>query len=145
MARLLWVYEQLIKNKRLYNSVLMEIRYIPDEDVNYYFRAVDVVVLPYKKIYQSGVLLMAMSHSKPVIVSDLPGMTEIIKDGVNGAVFKTCDKSALARSIIETLSSKSKMKQYASGAYNTTIKRHSWTLVGRLTTEAYKAAVKLRG
>ena len=50
----------------------MDIKFISHSDVPYYYSAADIVILPYRKIYQSGVLMMSLSYKKPVVVSDLP-------------------------------------------------------------------------
>ena len=63
------------------------VRYIKNEEVPLLYAASDLVVLPYERIYQSGVLLMAMSFARAVVVSDIPGMLEIVRDGETGYVF----------------------------------------------------------
>src|SRR5690606_13968506 len=50
--------------------------YVPDEKVNLYFSAADVVVLPYLRASQSGIAHIAMSFGKPVVVSEVGGLKE---------------------------------------------------------------------
>lgn len=50
--------------------------YVPDEKVNMYFSAADVVVLPYLRASQSGIAHIAMSFGKPVVVSEVGGLKE---------------------------------------------------------------------
>lgn len=50
--------------------------YIPDDKVNVYFSAADVVVLPYLRASQSGIAHIAMSFGKPVVVSEVGGLKE---------------------------------------------------------------------
>ena len=42
------------------------------------FSVSDMIIIPYKKIHQSGVILMAMSNGLPVLASNLPGNTQLI-------------------------------------------------------------------
>jgi len=90
------VYEQQIESLGINDRVHTFIRYIENEERELFFKACDCVVLPYRKIFQSGVLLMSMSYGKPVIVSDLDANKEIIHHGKNGLLFKDGDPGALA-------------------------------------------------
>ncbi|AOF82685.1 glycosyl transferases group 1 family protein [Methyloversatilis sp. RAC08] len=91
------LYQRLIEEGGAAERISLNIRYIPDAEIPAFYGAADVVVLPYRKIYQSGVLLMAMSLGTPVVVSDLPGMTAIVEDRRNGLVFSSEDESHLAQ------------------------------------------------
>lgn len=53
-------------------------KWIPDDEVQVYFNACDAVVLPYTEITTSGVVPLAYSFSRPVIVSDIGGLSEIV-------------------------------------------------------------------
>lgn len=96
-------YLELIETLGLTNKVKLHIKYIPDKDVPYFFSAADVVCLPYRKIYQSGVLLYALCYEKIIVCSDLEPFTEIVTDGVNGFVFKAGSVESFA-SVIQTIS-----------------------------------------
>jgi glycosyltransferase involved in cell wall biosynthesis len=82
-------YQELINEYELHGKINLQIRFIEDDEREYFFKACDVLVLPYRKIYQSGVLLMAMSYGIPVIASNLEPNAEIISHGVNGWLFDT--------------------------------------------------------
>ena len=59
-----------------------------------------MIVLPYKIIFQSGVLMMSSSFNVPVIVSDLEPFLDIIENQINGLVFKVNDVKSLAEKLI---------------------------------------------
>jgi D-inositol-3-phosphate glycosyltransferase len=99
-------YEQMIRALNIKNKVLPVIRHITDEERNLLFREAKAVVLPYHKIYQSGVLLMAMSFPTLVIASALPPNREIVADGVNGLLFDAGSSPDLARRMQEILDGK---------------------------------------
>jgi glycosyltransferase involved in cell wall biosynthesis len=99
-------YEQMIRALNINEKVLPVIRHITDEERNLLFREAKAVVLPYHKIYQSGVLLMAMSFPALVIASALPPNREIVADGVNGLLFNAGSSPDLARRIQEVLDDK---------------------------------------
>lgn len=72
-------------------------RFIPHEDLWLYFTAADVIVHPYRHIYQSAALITAMSFGRAVIVTDVGGMPEVI-DG-NGWIVPREDINALAETL----------------------------------------------
>ena len=131
-------YKKIINENNLQNNVDIYIRYISDEDVATFYRAADIVILPYRRIYQSGVLLMAMSYGLPVLVSDLEGMTEIIQDNVNGFVFKTGDVKSLSMKLIDVLNDSGKLKLVASQGFKTVVKKHNWGMIGEKTIKLYR-------
>lgn len=89
-------YMSLINRYGLEPRVEQRIGYINNEDVPYYFHAADVIALPYRKIYNSGVLIRAMSFGTPVVASDFGPFEEFIQDGENGYLFETGNVENLA-------------------------------------------------
>jgi len=81
-------YLELIKKLNLEEFVLMHNDFIPDEKVADYFCASDIVVQPYKDATQSGVTQIAYHFCKPMIVTDVGGLAEIVPNGKVGYVVK---------------------------------------------------------
>ncbi len=131
-------YTYLIKEKGLQNNIDLHIGYIPDEDVAIFYRSADLVVLPYRRIYQSGVLLMAMSFGLPVIVSDLEGMTEIIQNRQNGFVFRVDNPNSLSEQLINALSDQDQLKLMSQAGQETVTQQHNWKLIGQQTLKLYQ-------
>lgn len=96
-------YRMLIEDCRNPNIVLNN-KYIPDEDVKRYFSASDLCILPYKKGTQSGVQAIADSFSLPVLVSKNGGLHENLRDGNNGFIIDVLNEKALALKIQDTFS-----------------------------------------
>ncbi|MGM0880092.1 MAG: glycosyltransferase family 4 protein [Bacillota bacterium] len=136
------VYEPIIAKHGLEENLILHIRYIPVEWVDAYFQAADMVVLPYRKIYQSGVLLQSMSYGRPVVVSDIEGMTEVVTNGKTGYVFKEGSPQHLADKLIEALSDKTEMENMGQHGFESIQSRHDWSEIGRTTANAYSAAMK---
>ena len=74
--------------------------YIPDEQVAAYFCAADVVVQPYISATQSGVAQIAFHFGRPLIITDVGGLAEVVPDGVAGLVVPPEDPQALAAAIV---------------------------------------------
>jgi D-inositol-3-phosphate glycosyltransferase len=79
--------------------IVSVIRFIPDHEVEIYFKAADVLVLPYRDIFQSGVLFLAYSFGLPVIATDIGSFKDAIIEGETGFICRACDSSDLARVI----------------------------------------------
>jgi D-inositol-3-phosphate glycosyltransferase len=75
-------------------------RYLPDAEVEAVFKAADVVVLPYRTATQSGVTHVAYALGAPVIVTDVGGLGETVKDGETGYVVPPENPAALADAVI---------------------------------------------
>ena len=94
----------LVKDKR----VQLDIRFIPDDELQVYFSAADLVVLPYKDILNSGSLLLALSFNKPVIVPAHESIREIVKEYGSDWLF---GYQGLSVSFIENAMDKALMKR----------------------------------
>ncbi|AKB59186.1 MULTISPECIES: glycosyltransferase [Methanosarcina] len=75
-----------IKASPFHDKITLIDEYVPDEKVNLYFSAADVVVLPYLRASQSGIAHIAMSFGKPVVVSEVGGLKESMAN-YEGTVF----------------------------------------------------------
>lgn len=91
--------ERLIEDLGLAKHVRTEIRHIPDEDVGLFFRASDVSVLPYRRVYQSGVLALSYAQGLPVIAADVGSLREDVVEGETGWVFRPGDMRDFADTI----------------------------------------------
>lgn len=88
-------------------------RFISDEELVYLFEHARCVVLPYIEASQSGVLSMAFHFRNPVIVSDLPGLTEFVDDKVNGYIYHQQDRLLDALEYMDTCADFESMRDMA--------------------------------
>ena len=79
-------YEQIIKKNKLEDRIVRAMEFIPNSRVVHYFCAADIVVQPYKHATQSGVSQIAYHFNKPMLVTDVGGLAELIPDGKAGYV-----------------------------------------------------------
>ena len=128
-----------IASSSIGDRVIQKIEYIPDEETELYFKAADVLILPYLHVFQSGVLFLGYSFGLPAIASDVGTLKEEIIEGQTGFVFKPQDSSDLASKIDQYFKSelfhnletrRSQIKEYAN-------ERYSWSAVAAMTTAAY--------
>jgi glycosyltransferase involved in cell wall biosynthesis len=91
--------ERLMDELCVTGHVRKDVRYLPDDEVGNFFKAADVSVLPYRRIYQSGVLALSYAQGVPVIVADVGSLPGDIVEGETGYVFHSGDVSALVEAI----------------------------------------------
>lgn len=119
--------------------VLLRQEFIPDDETEIYFKAADVLVLPYKDIYQSGVLFLAHSFGLPVLAADVGSLKDDIVEGETGFVFKPEDPTDLGNLIERYFSSElfAHLSERRRKISDLARHQHSWDVVGRVTVQAY--------
>lgn len=93
-------YLRQIEELGLSQYVTIVDRYVRNEEIGIYFGAANVVVLPYLETSQSAVLKIAFAMGVPVIASDVGGLRESVRDGVNGLLVRPGDSASLAYAIL---------------------------------------------
>lgn len=88
-------YQEQIKNLGLDNDVLLINKFIANEDVELYFKSADLVCLPYYHATQSGILMMAYGFEKPVVVTKVGGLAELVVNGKTGEIIENNTKENL--------------------------------------------------
>jgi D-inositol-3-phosphate glycosyltransferase len=135
-------YINLIKDLNLEDVVTTDFRYIPDEEVAGFYTKADLVVLPYRQIYQSGVLLLTLSYGKPVLCSDLEPFKEIIIDNSTGFLFESGNPRDLAEKIENIILDKNCLSKVASATNLMIRDKFDWIKIGSLTKEFYLDIIK---
>jgi len=92
-------YGARIATMACHPRVLYRPGFVPDEDVQLYFNAADIAVLPYRKITTSGSALLAFSFGCPVIAPSFPLFTELV-DGKRGVLYSPTQPQALRQALI---------------------------------------------
>lgn len=93
-------YLEIIKQHHLEDKLIMHTHYIPDEMVKNYFSACSMVVQPYKSATQSGVTQIAYHFNKPMLVTDVGGLAEIVPHEICGYVVQP-NPGLIAAAIID--------------------------------------------
>ena len=93
-------YFELEKELGLEGEVIWHREFVPDSKVRYYFGAADIIVQPYKSATQSGVTQIAYHFEKPMIVTNVGGLAEIVPNGKAGYVVEP-DEREIADAIVD--------------------------------------------
>jgi D-inositol-3-phosphate glycosyltransferase len=125
--------------------ILLRAEYISDEETELYFKAADVLVLPYRHIYQSGVLFLGYGFGLPVLAADVGALKEEIVEGKTGFVFKPEDPVDLARTIDRYFASDlfANLTSRRQAIIDFATERHSWDVVGQLTMNVYENLLRV--
>ncbi|GAA4308514.1 glycosyltransferase [Compostibacter hankyongensis] len=93
-------YDRLIEQYGLADQLILRTDFIPDNAVKYYFCAADLVVQPYRSATQSGITPMAYHFEKPMVVTRVGGLPEMVPDEQVGLVTDP-DPASLAGAILK--------------------------------------------
>lgn len=131
--------EEAARKDLIPEQIIPKFKFIPDEEMELYFKAADVLVLPYKEIFQSGVLFLAYSLGLPVIATDVGSFREDIVEGVTGFVCQPGDAADMARAIERYFQSDlyRDLKHRRRDLVDYAHANHSWDAVAELTCNAY--------
>jgi len=134
-----YINEQL-ENSSFKKQTIAHIRFIQDQDIETYFMAADCIVLPYREIYQSGVLFLAYNFGLPAIATNIGNFENDIIHGKTGflieevevkSIAKTIElyfKSALYKDLINT---RSQIREWS-------YRQFSWEAIGEETFNLYQ-------
>lgn len=94
-------YLEQIKRNRIEDEVILVEGYIPDREVEKYFAAADLIVLPYISATQSGIVQIAYGFEKPVVVTDVGGLPDVVQDHKTGYVVEKENADAISEAVID--------------------------------------------
>jgi len=66
-----------IQKKRQYKNIIFDLKFIPDDELQYYFNASDLVVLPFSSVLNSGSVMLSLSFNRPVLCSNMGTLKEL--------------------------------------------------------------------
>ncbi len=114
-------------------DVIINDGYMPDREVEKYFAACDMVVLPYESATQSGIVQIAYGFGKPVTVTNVGGLPDVVSDGRTGYVAPPQDEKALAEAVVRYFAEDKEAEftgNIAAEAY-----RFSWERMGEVVEQ----------
>lgn len=129
---------RLIADLDLEEHVTLHARYIPSGSLAAYFSAADVVVLPYLDGFLSAVLVTACEYARPVIVTAVGGLPELVEEGKTGLVVPAGDARALAGALAALLKDPSRCREMGARARRLAEERHAWPAIAARTAELYE-------
>lgn len=127
-------YEQMIVNRDHFEIIN---QYLPDDLISDLFQRASVVVLPYIEASQSGVVPIAYAFKKPVVVTDVGSLSEVVINGVTGFVIPPKNSEYLADSISKIFLDSKLKNSMGKAAYRFMEKNMSWEEIAHKTIREY--------
>ena len=126
------------------DKVILKIEYVPDAETEIYFKAADILILPYTHIFQSGVLFLGYNFGLPSIAADVGALRDDIIEGETGFIFPPRDAQALARTMEKFFASDlfANLPSRRANIREFAFEKYSWAKVARITTEVYARLLK---
>ena len=116
--------------------VLYQPGYVPDENVQIYLNAADVVALPYRRITTSGSALLAFSFGRPVVAPLSGGLPEIVPASA-GLLYDPEEQGALSAAL-----HRARSVFWSSQAILSHARQFDWRVVGPQIAHIYQAALR---
>ncbi len=126
-------YLEMEKQLGLEGMVVWKSDFVPDSEVRYCFGAADIVVQPYKSATQSGVTQIAYHFEKPMLVTDVGGLAEIVPDGRVGYVVRP-DEHSIADALVDFFSN-NRQNEFTKGILAEK-KKYAWSNMTRSVRKA---------
>lgn len=136
--------EKLIDHNQLKEKIIKRIEYIPEDEAEVYFKAADVLILPYKNIFQSGVIYSSYYFGLPVVATDVGSLKDDIVEGMTGFVSIPDDPEDLANRIIEYFHSDiyNDLEKNREIIIKYAERNHSWGRTGEKTYALYRSILQ---
>jgi len=131
-------YEKLIKENNIKDVVRVDLGFAPEDEIEYYFSAADIVVLPYTYLdTHGGVGALALTFKKPLVVSDVGGLPEYVDD--EKAIVKPNDVEDLSHKLKNILQDDKLITKLSKDSANRA-RNLTWDDIAKKTIEAYRNA-----
>jgi glycosyltransferase involved in cell wall biosynthesis len=131
-------YPQQIAAAGLEEQTNCIVEHIEMADIGRFFHASDIVAVPYKSGSQSGVLQLAYSFAKPVIVTDVGCFKDVIEDGKTGLLVPPDDSTQFAQALIQLLDSPENANKMGQAGRSYAETELSWEGIAAETEQVYR-------
>lgn len=132
------IYQDLIDSLELNSKVRCDIRFIDDEEIKYYFNAADIVALPYRQIYQSGVALLGIAYEKPIVATTEGEFLTVIQNNKTGILVPSENPDLFADALLWYINNPDKAREYAVACKKDIEQRLSWKNISALVKKVYE-------
>src|SRR5206468_3279445 len=121
----------------LTDHVVLDLRYIPLEEMGAIMGLATVAVYPYRSSTQSGALQVAYTFGRPVIATAVGGLPEAVEHGRSGFLVPACSPPELADKILTLITNPELTKVMGEYARHLSETRFSWKSVAKQITQVY--------
>jgi len=135
------IYNYLTNEKKLRKNLHVYGKWIADDEIQIYFNACDIVVIPYTNITTSGVIPLAYAFKKPVITTEIGGIKEVVVNGETGLLIPPHNSEALKTAILKIF--EMDLLKMGNNANNFAKTRFSWEDNAKKFSKFYKDVLQV--
>lgn len=133
---------QLVDQLSIKSNVVWQLDYVEETDIPSMLSRAWVVVLPYREIEQSGVAITACTFGKPIVVTAVGGLAELVKEAENGLVVPVDDDQKLAEAICRVLEDRDLRQRFGYNSKRYAESELDWEIIAKKTTRLYRFVVE---
>jgi D-inositol-3-phosphate glycosyltransferase len=134
-------YASQIARLDLDDVVDLHLHFIPSDVLPVYFSAADLVVLPYRATFQSGVALAAYAYERPVLATSVGGLPELVDEGKTGFLVPPDDVPALAGALVSAAADPKRLRLLGTTARERNDQIHGWEGIAARHEEIYREVI----
>ncbi len=125
----------------LQDSVSLDFRYVPDEELPTYYQAADIAIYPYRDVTTSGALMTALAYRKAIVATNLPAFREVLRDKETALLVDYGDVSALGSTLSGLIQNPKERDRLAFGV-SSSANFNSWSRIARETRRCYASVLQ---
>lgn len=133
------IIENEVKDSNIRENAILMFRNISDEEIPLIFSASDVVIQPYRNIYQSGVLFLAYTFRKNVLASKVGAFEEIIREDQSGDLFEPNSVTAIIETVEKYFREVNNKREYV---FDKIFEKYDWKRIGSMYYSLYRNAIE---
>ncbi len=126
----------------LLESVRVDFRFVPDEELPTYYQASDVLVYPYREVTTSGAPMTGLAFRKAIVAATLPAFQEALRDRKTALLVNYGDVDALASALTRLIRDPKERERLTFAAASSANFDNSWTRIAKETRQCYTAVLQ---
>jgi glycosyltransferase involved in cell wall biosynthesis len=125
----------------LRESVVLDLRYLADDELPVYFQAADIAVYPYKEVTTSGALMTAVAYSKAIVATKLPAFQEVLSEVASAQLVAYGDVEGFATALKRLIDDRDQRARVASSVARLNA-LNSWNAIASKTRQCYSTLLR---
>lgn len=121
----------------LKENVDWDLRFVDEAEIPGIFDAADIMVMPYREIDASGVLMLALAVGRPIVATRIGLFAEILEDGTHGYLIPQDDAGSLATALGKLIENKEERDTFGRNVANLRSSIPGWDKIGETTASLY--------
>ena len=131
-------YANKINQLKSKNRIIHNFAYVPTEKVADYFLAADIIALPYKNIYHSGIIHLTFSYGRPFVATDVGDFREMAEEGKCGKISPENSATSFAETLLDCFADKELLEKMGKYCKKISDTKYSWNDIAKKTRDLYE-------